>query len=92
MAGAKNGALNKRARRLMESESRWLQKALFALSKARHEREKLAEQIKADEDLEVMIKGKAFELSTVRTALSEAVQERAENLRESVSKRQAVLR
>ncbi len=43
MAGAKNGVPGTHERRLMESESRWLQKALFALAKAEDDRGKLAE-------------------------------------------------
>ena len=93
MAKTKNGAPGTHERRLMESESRWLQKALFALSKASDDREKLTAA--SDDDLEpikVQIKGKSLELTMVRSAMEEAVRERAEHLRETLNTRHPVLR
>jgi hypothetical protein len=93
MAGAKNSALNTHERRLLESESRWLQKALFALAKAEDDRDKLVQARKGEgEGMTVSIKGKAFDISTVRSAMSDAVQERADQLRETLGRREVVLR
>jgi hypothetical protein len=92
MARTKNQSLGTRERQLMESESRWLQKALFALSKAKDDREKLAATVEDVAAIEVEIKGKTLDLSTVRRALEEAVVERAEQLREGLSRRHPVLR
>ena len=80
-------------RRLMESESRWLQKALFALAKAQDDRVKLEDAITGSlPPLEVEIKGKSFDIETVRQAMVEAVQERSETLRSTLRKGSAVTR
>lgn len=91
---SRNGTtLGTNERRLMESESRWLQKALFALSKAERDREKLAAA--SDDDLDpirVTIKGSELNLGTVREAMEEAVRERAEHLRDVLQSRHPLLR
>lgn len=93
MAAGKNGVPGTHERRLMESESRWLQKALFALSKAGDDREKLADAMDGESGvMKVKIKGKSFDISTVHSAMTDAVQERAEELRETLSSRGAALR
>lgn len=93
MAGAANGVPGAHERRLMQSESRWLQKALFALSKAEDDRGKLDEALNGkSEPMTVKIKGKSHDIETVRTAMTEAVHERAESLRVALNKGQAVLR
>lgn len=83
----------KKTRRLllkaMQSESTWLQKALFALSKAEDARESLAELM--DEDLEPVRVGsgkKAVSLSEV----GEALEQRVSTLMEEVQEERRVLR
>jgi len=93
MAAKKNGAPGTQERRLMESESRWLQKALFALSKAEGDREKL-EAVSEDgvEPIKVRIRGKSVDLGAVLSAMDDAVRERAEDLRESLQGQRPILR
>ncbi|MDX1646676.1 MAG: hypothetical protein R3304_05995 [Longimicrobiales bacterium] len=80
-------------RRLMESESRWLQKALFALSKAEDDRTKLEDALTGTlPPLKVDIEGNAFDIETVRNAMVEAVQERSETLRATLRRGSAVVR
>jgi hypothetical protein len=82
MAVAASKKLGTHERRLLESESRWLQKALFALSKAEDDRGKLDE---ADgnplEPMTITIDGKSFDGDAVTSAMKEAVSERSESLR-----------
>ena len=93
MAGAKNGMPGTHERRLMESESRWLQKALFALAKAEDDRGKLAEALNdKSQTMKVKIKGKSFDVETVREAMADAVHERAEQLRAQLDRGRPVLR
>ena len=93
MAAGKNGVPGTHERRLMESESRWLQKALFALSKAEDDRGKLAESMNGESgEMTIKIKGKSFDMETVHTAMADAVQERAEHLRETLGRRSAAVR
>jgi hypothetical protein len=92
MAAAKNGVPGTHERRLMESESRWLQKALFALSKAEDDRGKLADALEDGQAMKVKIKGKSFDAEIVREAMADAVQERADHLRSLLSQGTAVLR
>jgi hypothetical protein len=93
MAAAKNGVPGTHERRLMESESRWLQKALFALSKAEDDRGKLADAMDSESgEMTIEIKGKSFDISTVHSAMSDAVQARAEHLRETLGRRSAAVR
>lgn len=93
MADTVQAQLGTHERRLMESESRWLQKALFALSKAEDDRTKLEDALTGTlPRLEVQIKGKSFDIETVREAMVEAVQERSEALRSTLKRGSAVNR
>ena len=93
MAEPVQAQLGTHERRLMESESRWLQKALFALSKAEDDRTKLEDALTGTlPPLQVEIKGKAFDIETVRIAMLEAVQERNETLRSTLKRGSAVVR
>lgn len=93
MAGANQAALGTHERRLMESESRWLQQALFALSKAQDDRGKLEETLSGVlPPLKVKIKGKSFDIDAVRTAMTEAVYARSEDLRSVLKEGSAVVR
>lgn len=93
MAEPVQAQLGTHERRLMESESRWLQKALFALSKAEDDRTKLEDALTGTlPPLEVEIKGKSFDIETVRIAMVEAVQERSETLRSTLKRGSAVVR
>jgi hypothetical protein len=85
--------LGTRERRILQSESRWLQKALFALSKAESDREKLAkERGEAVEPITVELDGKPYELDDVRDAVGEAVQERVETIRTTLHRSRSLLR
>lgn len=93
MAVTKQATLRTHERRLMESESRWLQQALFALSKAEDDRDKLDEAVSDTlPPLKVRIEGESFDIAAVRMAMSEAVYERSENLRSVLKQRSAVMR
>lgn len=93
MPKTKDRKTGTRERRILESESRWLQKALFALSKAESDRERLAkERSEKVEALTIEIDGKSFDLDTVRDAISEAVHERVEALRVSLHRSRALIR
>ena len=93
MAGAKDRGPRPHERRLMESESRWLQKALFALGKAEDDRDKLDAALDAEvEPIKVEIKGKSFDMATVSEAMTEAIRERSESLRQSLGRGHAALR
>ena len=70
-------------RKILQSESRWLQKALFALAKAQDDHAKLAETGDA-EPLMVTIDGNSFVIEAVTDAVREAVMERVEDLRPQV--------
>lgn len=93
MAGAKERGRRPHERRLMESESRWLKKALFALGKAEDDRDKLDAALDGDvAPITVEIKGRSFDIGTVSEAMADAVRERSESLRQSLSQEQAALR
>jgi len=79
-------------RRILSSESRWLQKALFALAKAEDEHEKLA-SVGSDEadSIVVSIEGDAHDLGVVTGALREAVLDRVEALRTTMRQEQALI-
>jgi hypothetical protein len=82
MTVAEGKKLGTHERRLLESESRWLQKALFALSKAEDDRVKLEDSdASALEPLKVQINGKSFDGDAVTSAMKDAVAERSEQLR-----------
>jgi predicted metal-dependent hydrolase len=59
--------------RLLQSESRWLQKILFAVGKAREAREKLAEATGNKLDKLIVVGGKKVSLADIETALHERV-------------------
>ena len=61
--------------RLLQSESRWLQKILFAVGKAREAREKLAEATGGKLDTLIVVSGKKVSLEAVEEALHERVRE-----------------
>jgi len=82
MTVAEGKKLGTHERRLLESESRWLQKALFALSKAEDDRVKLEDSDASSlEPLKVQINGKSFDGDAVTSAMKDAVAERSEQLR-----------
>lgn len=63
-----------RERKLRRSQSRWLQKALFALSKAEEEHSKLLELRSEQSDLlDVTLEGTDYPMDEVTTGLREAV-------------------
>jgi hypothetical protein len=77
-----------RARRLIRSEHRWLQKAIFALSKAEETRDKLAGLHDGEApDLLVPINGSEHEVEAVGSALREVVQRRMDEQREELRER-----
>lgn len=69
-------------RKIVRSESRWLQKALFALGKASEEQAKLA-RVRTEEfgPMTVTIEGEPYDMDTVTGAVKDAVLERVEVLR-----------
>ncbi len=86
---AKDKRQLRKERRLVQSESRWMQKALFALGKAETAREKLAKA--RDEELQdqtVKVGGKSMTLN----ALRDAIQDRVEALAEVLQERREVTR
>jgi hypothetical protein len=93
MAGAANGVTGAHERRLMQSESRWLQQALFALSKAEDDRGKLvAAGSEEAQEMKLRITGNAVDLSVVLEAMTAAVHARAEDLRLAMNSGSAHLR
>lgn len=93
MPKTKDRKTGTRERRILESESRWLQKALFALAKAESDRERLAkERSEKVEPMTVEIDGKSFDLETVREAVAEAVHDRVESLRVTLHRSRALIR
>lgn len=75
--------------RLLQRESTWLQKALFAMGKVQEVREKLADTRGADvpEPYNVRLDGNEVPLE----ALEDAIQARAQELLEEVRKRRQAL-
>jgi hypothetical protein len=69
-------------RKVLRSQSRWLQKALFALAKAEGDQEKLAE-VRGDvyEPMAVTVDGTTHDLGDVTDSLRDAVMARLEGLR-----------
>ncbi len=68
---------------LLSSESRWLQKALFALQKAEVAREKLADHRGQEEDDFVLpLKGKKLPVDDFQEALEDRIHEILEGVRE----------
>jgi len=80
-------------RRIVRDESRWLQKALFALGKASDSHEKLSElHGNEHEPLLVTIDDDTYDIDTVTDALRDAVMERSESLRVKTRKEHALAR
>ena len=80
---AKDKRQLRKERRLVQSESRWMQKALFALGKAEAAREKLAKA--RDEEMKdetVKIGGKSMSLDALRDVIQTRVDSLAEILQE----------
>jgi len=77
-----------RARRIIRSESRWLQKAIFALSKAEEARTKLADLYDDDpEDFSVKVSGKKQDVGELGALMREAVENRLQKQREELRER-----
>lgn len=73
----------RKERRLVQSESRWMQKALFALNKAEDARDKLAKARNEDGEPEIIkIGGKSVTIDALRIAIEERVETLAEALQE----------
>lgn len=77
-----------RARRIIRSESRWLQKAIFALGKAEEARTKLADLYEDEaEEFTVKVNGKKKDVGEIGALLREAVEERLQKQREELRER-----
>jgi hypothetical protein len=79
-------------RKILRSQSRWLQKALFALSKAEDDQTKLAE-VRGDdhEPMAVTIDGTTHEVGAVTDSLRDSVMDRLEHLRVTLRREHALL-
>lgn len=79
-------------RKILRSQSRWLQKALFALGKAEGDEEKLAE-VRGDkhEPMAVTVDGKTHELGDVTDSLRDSVMARLEALRVTLRNEHALM-
>ena len=80
--------LQRKAQKHIVNESRWLQRVLFGLSKARQAREKLAE-VHGDTPPTMMIE--TSEGPVTLAALEEAVQRRSDALLDTLEKRRGGL-
>lgn len=79
-------------RKILRSQSRWLQKALFALSKAEDDQEKLAEvRGEKHEPMAVTVNGNTHELGAVTDSLRDSVMERLEALRVTLRNEHALM-
>lgn len=86
---AKDKRQLRKERRLVQSESRWMQKALFALGKAETAREKLAKARNEEMQQEsVKVGSKSLTLD----ALRDAIQDRVDTLAEVLQERREVTR
>lgn len=75
--------MQRREIRLIQRESTWLQKALFALGKAEEAREGLAElHGEEPEPFKVSLEGRAVSLEDLEEALDDRIQELLEVVRE----------
>lgn len=84
-----------RERRILRNEARWLQKTLFALSKAEDEHTKLLELREVEEDdvpFDVTVDGTSHEISEVTAGLKEAVNEWLELQRTALRDARAMAR
>lgn len=79
-------------RKILRSEFRWLQKALFALSKADDDQQKLAE-VRGDRHkaMPVRLNGSTHELGAVTDSLRSSVMERLEGLRTTLRDEHSLL-
>jgi len=79
-------------RKILRSQSRWLQKALFALAKAEDDQEKLAEvRGDAHEPMAVTVAGTTHQIGDVTDSLRDSVMERLEGLRVTLRNEHALL-
>jgi hypothetical protein len=79
-------------RKILRSQSRWLQKALFALAKAEDDQEKLAEiRGEKHEPMAITVKGNTYELGAVTDSLRDSVMARLESLRVTLRNEHALL-
>lgn len=91
MATTKEKRRANRARRIIRSESRWLQKAIFALSKAEEARTKLADLYDDEpEEFTVEVSGKDQDVGELGTLLREAVEARLQKQREELRERMKI--
>lgn len=91
MATTKEKRRENRARRIIRSESRWLQKAIFALSKAEEARVKLADLYDDDpQEFTVEVSGKDQDVGELGTLLREAVEARLQEQREELRERMKI--
>ena len=79
-----------RERKILQSESRWLQQALFALSKADDDRGKLSDD--RSETLVVTIEGETYDIDSVTSAVKDAVLARVESIRAAAPNGQLLAR
>jgi len=79
-------------RKILRSQSRWLQKALFALDRAEDDHAKLAE-VRGDshEPMAVTIAGTTHKVGTVTDSLRESVMDRLEGLRHTLREEHALM-
>lgn len=79
-------------RKILRSQARWLQKALFALSKAEDDQAKLAEvRGSAHKPMSVTVDGSTHELGDVTDSLRNTVMERLEGLRVTLRNEHSLL-
>jgi hypothetical protein len=79
-------------RKILRSQSRWLQKALFALDKAEDDHAKLAEvRGESHEPMAVTIDGTAHHVGDVTGSLRVSVMDRLEGLRVTLREEHALL-
>lgn len=79
-------------RKVLRSQSRWLQKALFALAKAEDDQAKLAEvRGDAHEPMAVTIDGTTHQVGAVTDSLRDSVMDRLEGLRVTLREEHALM-
>jgi hypothetical protein len=79
-------------RKLLRSQSRWLQKALFALDKAEDDHAKLSEvRGEKHEPMAVTIDGTTHHVGAVTDSLRDAVMDRLEDLRVALRNEHALM-
>jgi len=79
-------------RKLLRSQSRWLQKALFALDKAEDDHAKLSEvRGEKHEPMAVTIDGTTHHVGAVTDSLRDAVMDRLEDLRVTLRNEHALM-